>query len=63
MAIIQAEGGEIRFRDDGTSPTAAVGMIVASGDSIQYPGDLSAFEFIETGAITAVNITYYKYGF
>lgn len=64
LAIIQPVGGAIRFRDDGTAPTAAIGMKVSDGDSIQYPGSLTALEFIGDGggAATEVNITYYRYG-
>lgn len=64
LALIQPIGGAIRFRDDGTSPTAAIGMRVSDGDSIQYPGDLAAFEFIGDGGgvPTEVNIAFYRYG-
>lgn len=63
MAIIQVEGGDIRFRDDNIGPTATVGMLVTKDNTIQYAGDLTTFRFIESLAtVTAVNILYYKYG-
>lgn len=63
VALIQAEGGKIRWRDDGTTPTGAIGMLVADGETLQYNGDLDAFELIADGtaAATAVNVSYYRY--
>lgn len=45
--VVQAEGDDLRWRDDGTNPTASVGMILLEGDSIVYSGTLSAFKVIE----------------
>lgn len=36
MVVIKAEGGPIRYRDDGVDPTAAVGMPLAVGESMVY---------------------------
>lgn len=64
LALIQPVSGPVRFRDDGTAPTDAIGMIVGDGDTIQYPGDLTAFQFINDAGsgVTEVNITFYRYG-
>src|SRR5215471_10280162 len=33
-AMIQAEGDQIRWRDDGTNPTSTVGMFIPAGGSM-----------------------------
>lgn len=59
MALIQALAQNIRWRDDGTAPTAAIGYQLAAGSELAYSGDLSTFQFIEEAASAEVNISYY----
>lgn len=59
-AWIQAQSNSVRWRDDGGTPTASVGMILAAGDILEYTGDLSAIRFIQTAASAQINITYYE---
>lgn len=61
-ALIQAVTQSVRWRDDGTSPTATVGMVLAAGSTLEYDGDLSAFEAIETAASAELNVSYYTGG-
>ncbi len=58
-AIIVAEAQAVRWRDDGTNPTATVGMSLAVGTILEYAGDLSAIKFIEATASAKLNIAYY----
>jgi len=58
-AVIQAEDENVRYRDDGTSPTDAVGMLLEATDSIRYVSDLSAVEFIEVTSGAKLNVSYY----
>lgn len=58
-ALIQAETKDVRWRDDGTSPTASVGMVLAAGASLRYDGDLRKIKFIETAASAKLNVSYY----
>jgi hypothetical protein len=60
IAIIVAEGAAVRWRDDGTAPTASVGMPLATGVTLQYDGDLSQIQFIEQAASAKLNISYYS---
>ena len=60
MAMIQPETQNIRWRDDGIAPTAAVGMIVVANDIIYYSGPMSAFRMIQVAASAKVNVTFYK---
>lgn len=59
MALIAPETQAVRWRDDGTNPTASVGMPVAVGESLNYDGDLSRIRFIEQTASAKLNISYY----
>lgn len=58
-ALIQAENQAIRWRDDGTAPTASIGMLLQSGATLQYNGDLTAIRLIETIASATINVAYY----
>lgn len=60
IALLQCESQSVRWRDDGTSPTASVGMILNVGDQpYPYDGDLTKIKFIETAASAKLNVSYY----
>lgn len=60
VALIQCEGQDVRWRDDGTSPTAAIGMRLYAGAApFLYTGNLDTIEFIQVGATATMNINYY----
>lgn len=58
-AMIVAEGQAVRWRDDGTDPTAAVGMPLAVGVPFVYTGALSRIRFIEQAGGASLNIAFY----
>lgn len=58
-ALIQAEGSNLRWRDDGTSPTTSVGMVLVVGVTEPFHGDINTVEFIGDGATGILNVTYY----
>lgn len=58
-AVIQVEAQAVRWRDDGTDPTAAIGMPVAVGTTFTYEGPLARIKFIEAAAGAILNVTYY----
>lgn len=58
-ALIAPLTQTVRWRDDGTNPTASVGMPVAAGTYLSYDGDLNRIRFIEASASAELNITYY----
>lgn len=60
IALIAVEGGAIRYRDDGTAPTATVGMPIAAGQEFQYTGNLAALQFIQQSATATLDVLYYK---
>jgi hypothetical protein len=60
VVYIEPEGGDIRFRDDGTAPTASVGLRIYNGVAWPYIGNLSAQQLIAvTGSVT-VNLAFYQ---
>ena len=59
LALIVAETQNVRWRDDGTNPTASVGMPIFVGASLSYDGDLSRIKFIQETASAKLNISYY----
>jgi len=62
LALIQAESQNVRWRDDGTDPTASVGMYIVADSVLPYTGKLSAIKFIQTTARANLSITYYSLG-
>lgn len=60
FAVIVAETQAVRYRDDGTNPTASVGMPLAAGQPLVYTGSqLPRLKFIEQAASAKLNVLYY----
>lgn len=59
IASIQAEGGTLRYRDDGTAPTASTGMIISANGGVDYNGNLSAIKLIAATSGAVANVSYY----
>ena len=60
IAEICVETAGIRYRDDGTAPTALVGLPVAAGTCWAYAGPLSAIQFIAQTGSPTIDVSYYK---
>lgn len=60
LALIQATGKAVTWRDDGVDPTSSVGMLLSDGALMEYAGALHAIKFIETDASAILNVTYYR---
>ncbi len=58
-ALIQAENQPVRWRDDGTAPTASAGMLLDAGATLFYVGSLGALRFIEAQASATLNVSFY----
>jgi hypothetical protein len=59
-ALITVETAAVRYRDDGTAPTAAIGMPLAVGATLDYTGTLANIQFIAQTGTPVLDILYYK---
>jgi hypothetical protein len=60
MAIISVETANARYRDDGTAPTASVGVQLVSGVApFVYAGDLTAIQFVAVSGSPVINAAFY----
>jgi hypothetical protein len=57
--VVNPESQNVRWRDDGTSPTAEVGMLLVADTEFTYQGDLSKIQFIEVTSGAKLNVSYY----
>jgi hypothetical protein len=57
--VVTPEGQNTRWRDDGTNPTATVGMPIYVGTTLLYDGDLTRIRFINMVAGGKINVSYY----
>lgn len=61
FALIRVEAANVRWRDDGTAPTATVGMLLLDTDApLEYSGELSAITFILAASSPILNVAYYR---
>lgn len=59
VALIQGLSQNVRWRDDGTVPSATVGMQLLATRDFLYTGDLVQIKFIEEAASAEINVSYY----
>lgn len=61
LALIQCETANVRFRDDGSNPTATDGILLLAGANYyEYRGDLSAIRFLEVAINAVVHVSVYR---
>ena len=62
MVVLEAETADIRYRDDGGAPQAAVGLIIVhgAGGTILYTGTLTALRFILLSGSPLLNVGFYR---
>ena len=60
VALIQCLVQNVRYRDDGTNPTATTGVRIHAGESIWYTGNLQTIRLIEEASGAEVNVQIYK---
>lgn len=58
-ALVTVETAGVRWRDDGTPPTATIGMPLSAGQSFTYYGNLSAIQFIAQSGSPVLDVSYY----
>ena len=58
--LIQVDTTPVRFRDDGTAPTATVGIRLANDAvPVWYVGRPEDLQFIATTGTAVINVSYY----
>ena len=60
IALIKPETQGVRFRDDGTNPTATDGFLLDAGEEFIYTGKLATLRFIEAAATSTLHVSYYR---
>ena len=60
FAEICSESVALRYRDDGTAPTASVGMPINASTCFQYAGPLAALRIIQQASSGIVDISFYR---
>lgn len=60
LAIITPEAQAVRWRDDGTDPSATVGYPLAVGSELRYDGaNMEKLKFFQQAATANLNVFYY----
>jgi hypothetical protein len=61
LALLVAETGNVRWRDDGISPTPTSGMLMqTSQPPLEYSGDLNAIQFVAVSGTVQIDASLYK---
>jgi len=60
FGYIQCQDDPIRWRDDGTDPTAATGHRMFDGDDLWFNAELHKFRFITESGTPVLTVSYYK---
>jgi hypothetical protein len=60
VVLIQVEGQNCRWRDDGVDPTASIGVLLGAGTAFWYRGTFAAFKIIEVAASATLNVSFYQ---
>jgi hypothetical protein len=60
--LMSADTANVKWRDDGTAPTGAIGMTLVFGQlPVTYNGTISKLQFIlATGGSPILNVSFYK---
>ncbi len=63
LILVQPQTQAVRWRDDGSDPTASVGYPLAVGSELRYTcAQMSRLRFIEQTASAAINVVFYGQG-
>jgi hypothetical protein len=58
--LLQCEVANVRYRDDGTDPTAAIGMILIANTIYEFTvAQIARMKFIEVAINSKLNISFY----
>ena len=60
QAVITVETANVRWCDDGQTPTTAFGQLLTSGQTLSYVGDHSAIKFIAVTGTPVLDVAFYR---
>jgi hypothetical protein len=62
LAVLTVETNDLRWRDDGTAPTTAIGMLIVHGSwpPYEYHGDLTKLQLIAVSGSPVVDVAFYQ---
>lgn len=59
-AVIQCEGGVVKWTDDGSAPTATLGLTLSDGGELRYNGNIPAVRIASKSGSPALCVAYYR---
>lgn len=60
VVVLQPETQNVRYRDDGTSPTTAIGLILVANTMYEFTiSQIARMSVIEVAATAKLNIAFY----
>ena len=59
VAVVVCEAADVRWRDDGTAPTASAGMYLAAKTYFSFAANLAKVQFIAVSGSPILNVSYY----
>jgi hypothetical protein len=59
-ALIQPIGADVRWWDDGSTPTVSQGFLLVSAAYLECTGDLKEFRAIAASGTPTLNVSYYR---
>ena len=62
FALVQPQGCDVNWRDDGTAPTTTVGMKLTDGTTLKYDARLASIKVIARSGSGTLNVSYYEGG-
>lgn len=60
VAVLTVETANVRWCDDGQTPTTTFGNLLLAGQSLEYVGDLNAIQFAAVSGTPVIDVSYYK---
>lgn len=60
MVLITVEAANVRWTDDGQTPSATFGTLLMAGQTWEYSGNLNALKFAAVSGTPLLDVAYYR---
>lgn len=60
LISIAVEGNAVRYRDDGTAPTASVGQLLPIGGPWPYSSNINGIQFVQVASGAVLDVCFYQ---